>query len=134
MSSGREGHWLAPAAGADAAAEAAEPTGVEGVDSDAEPPGVLATAAADGSDGSDAGASGGGVVVAPLDGTTTAVAGGASAVCRWHAASRAAAIRAIVARRDVMKPSGHPDSVVEEMLEDYRRRHSAGIGAHRNAG
>jgi hypothetical protein len=55
---------------------------VLGVDSEAGPLGAVATTPAEGNEGSEAGASGGGAVLTALDGSTTAVAADESGVCR----------------------------------------------------
>ena len=93
--------WLAPdaAAGAAAGVEAAVPAGgaIDPVDCGAgaagadslDDDGSLATTDAEGSEGSDAGALGKAAEAAALAGTTTAVAGVASGVCRLHPATSA---------------------------------------------
>jgi len=88
--------------------DAASATGVLGVDSAAGPLGAADTTAAEGNDGSDAGASGGGAAVAALVGSTTAVAAGESGVCRSQAPSDAARAMATRAERDPMNPPVRP--------------------------
>ena len=70
-------------------------------------PGLLgapATTPAEGSGGSDAGASGGGAEVAALVGSTTAVAAGESGVCLSQADSNTATASAMNAERGPMNP------------------------------
>jgi hypothetical protein len=96
--------------------------------------GVPATTAAEGSEGSDAGASGGGAELAALVGSTTAVAAGESGVCRWQADSDTATASAMKAERDPMNSSGSVGLTVRPMLEEYRARRRRVIGAQRDTG
>ena len=78
-----------------AASDAAVSTGVDGVVALAFEDGALAIAvAAEGSDGSEAGTGGGTGAATALAGSTTAVAGGETGVCRLQLVTAATAARA----------------------------------------
>jgi hypothetical protein len=134
--------WLAPVSAAEAAAEtpdaawptgtpeAASPTGVEGADSEA---GALATTPADGSEGSEAGTSGG-TAAGPVGSTTAAVVD-ESGISRLHAERTARA--AIAARNRVSRFTWAPwrrfqRDAVRRTLKEYPRGHAGWISSGRH--